>query len=760
MSADIKLPDETYLSERFGLIALTDCKKFAIDKSGQLTAVMVLHSNASDALDQEKYEQLFNIRKHAFESLSEDYHLSIHSVRKRKSHSEKSKIVDTTIKALTDKWNTQFKSSYVTKHYLILTTKDETLLAKTVAKQQQVDINKLDKLENTTNELIAQLHEYNLELIVNNQLISFWAAHLNGHSVSIETSEYLFDEFITDTDVYFPEKKNYFTYEHNNEKQYSCFLSIKAYPNELTKNLFKELQKFNAEFTVYQYYTAEDALTSSRKIDEQVGRMSNLSNFNETAIVTLQALQERLQNDEIKLFNQVWNIQIFASSIDQLNTQALEIKTMIERRKLLMLRESKNLEACFWSIFPTWENMRIRSYPITSDNLAHFVTFAADNAGLDRNSWGNAPVAKFLTADNSLYNFSFHATSAPKSIGNTVVIGGSDSGKTTLISFLLSQAMRFDGFKCMAFDRGYGLKIFANIIGANYTDFTAAQQKINPLQMGQDHQAFLQNWITGLLDRNDDESIATISNALNQNFELKKIDRTLDNLASAFGKKGKGSIRNSLESWLPNGANGNYFNGKTDALDFDHAFTFFDTGTILENPDVLGAMADYLFYRLKTVILENPAPYAVFVDELNKYLESDQFAPKLKETAAEIRKSNGILIMAVQSAKTLFDNKTFLEMKDNISTYILFPNNKAEDKYYCDEIGLNATELDWIKTAGGRQVMIKKNNAETVVLNVDLSPIGNYIKAFDSSSDVVNKVEKMKVANQAGWIDEYLELNK
>lgn len=757
MSAKFKLPNETYLSERFNLIALSDCNRFGIDKTGQLTAVLVLHSNTSDALDNEKYMQLFKVRKQAFEVLGEEYHLSLHSIRKQKNHSEKSNISDPTVKSLTDKWNKQFKSSYATKHYLILTTKNKTLLAKTVVKQQQVDINKLEALENTTNELISQLHEYNLELMSGNQLISFWASHLNGENMSVEVENYLFDEFITNTNLHFPQGKNYFTYERSSEKQYSCFLSIKAYPNELTKNLFKELQKFNAEFTIFQHYAAEELSTSIRKIEEQMNRLNNLASFNETALVELQALRERLANDEIKLFKQCWNIQIFANSPEQLNTQALEIKTLVERRNLLLLRETKNLEACFWSIFPTWEKMRVRTYPITSDNLAHFVTFAADNAGLDRNSWGNAPVSKFLTADNSLYNFSFHETAAEKSPGNTVVIGGTGSGKTTLISFLLSQAMRFDGFKCMAFDRGYGLKTFASVIGANYTDFTGKQQNINPLQMDRNNQVFLQNWITGLLGRNDDESIAIISNALNQNFELKKADRNLANLATAFGKKGKNSIRNALESWMPTGANGNYFNGKTDALDFEHNFTFFDTTTILDNADVLGAMADYLFHRLKTVILENPAPYIVFVDELNKYLASPQFAPKLKETAAEIRKTNGILIMAVQTAKTLFDNETFNEMKDNVSTYILFPNNKAEAQYYCDEIGLNGAEFDWIKTANGRQVMIKKNNAETVILNVDLSVIGKYLKVFDSSSDVVNHVNKIKKANPNNWLEIYLK---
>jgi hypothetical protein len=45
-------------------------------------------------------------------------------------------------------------------------------------------------------------------------------------------------------------------------------------------------------------------------------------------------------------------------------------------------------------------------------------------------------------------------------------------------------------------------------------------------------------------------------------------------------------------------------------------------------------MADYLFFRIKSKILNDPSPYVIFVDELNKYLASEQFAPKLKETAS------------------------------------------------------------------------------------------------------------------------------
>jgi type IV secretory pathway VirB4 component len=44
---------------------------------------------------------------------------------------------------------------------------------------------------------------------------------------------------------------------------------------------------------------------------------------------------------------------------------------------------------------------------------------SSDNAGLDKNSWGNEPVCKFYTDENSIYNFSFHETAdKEKSVGD------------------------------------------------------------------------------------------------------------------------------------------------------------------------------------------------------------------------------------------------------------------------------------------------------------------------------------------------------
>jgi type IV secretory pathway VirB4 component len=37
-----------------------------------------------------------------------------------------------------------------------------------------------------------------------------------------------------------------------------------------------------------------------------------------------------------------------------------QIQALVDRRNLLLLRETTNLEACFWSRFPTYEYLRVR----------------------------------------------------------------------------------------------------------------------------------------------------------------------------------------------------------------------------------------------------------------------------------------------------------------------------------------------------------------------------------------------------------------
>jgi type IV secretion system protein VirB4/ComB4 competence protein len=62
-----------------------------------------------------------------------------------------------------------------------------------------------------------------------------------------------------------------------------------------------------------------------------------------------------------------------------------------------------------------------------------------------------------------------------------MVIGASNSGKTTLISFLLMNCLKFQDLKILSFDSFSGTKVPVTAFGGEYTDVkTQSSFNLNP----------------------------------------------------------------------------------------------------------------------------------------------------------------------------------------------------------------------------------------------------------------------------------------
>src|SRR5690606_24668873 len=131
-----------------------------------------------------------------------------------------------------------------------------------------------------------------------------------------------------------------------------------------------------------------------------------------------------------------------------------EIKKICTRYGIQSVTERENIEPLFWGVTPGLEPPVVRKRDLTNFNVAALLPLATVGEGLERCSWGNMPVTKFLTqAANTEYRFVFHAHDGLQAKGHTLIIGPSDSGKTTVTNFLLSQSLRYPALKVYCFDR-------------------------------------------------------------------------------------------------------------------------------------------------------------------------------------------------------------------------------------------------------------------------------------------------------------------
>lgn len=564
----------------------------------------------------------------------------------------------------------------------------------------------------------------------------------------------LLDDILAGAAVKWPAMKKYQVYD-GVKTRYSSWFHIKAPATTTSHKFLESLFKSNHEFAVYQTMSTFEKSSALAFIEDKKKSVSTFAKSPEIILSELMELSQRVQADNLSMIRHRWAVEVFGESLEELEKAANELRNVIESHGYRLARETVNQEALFWSRFPEFQSYNCRQRFMTSENAAHFATFSTAGEGFDRCSWGSWPVTRFKTETGSEFSFIFHQGPEKTVLGNTLVIGGTGSGKTTLTSFLLSQCFKFKNFKVLAFDRLRGMKIFTLFHDGKYEDFSGSIE-INPLQLDDtaENRAFLHQWFQVLTGKTDDNSGDVIGRAIMQAFELDKRERTVENIADAFGLANEGSVRKALSKWLPGGAFEGFFNGRRDALDFDNPLLVFNMTSLLDTPDVLGPMAYYLFHKL-FLKARDDGGYAVFVDELGKYLKSDLFAPKIEMMLEEIRKTDGVFIGAIQEAGTVLDHKIAPKIKNNIATFLLFPEPRADRRHYVDQLGLNETEFDWIKTPHPRQVLVKRKEGESVVLSVDLEPLGKYLRIFDSSSDSVARMNALRSETNA-WKTDFI----
>ncbi|MCD4741627.1 MAG: hypothetical protein K8R67_03955 [Desulfobacteraceae bacterium] len=742
---------------------------FTITKGGGLCAVLEVRGIDYTGLDLARQDSLFLTRQAIFDQVPESLTLLSQSHRLEIQQS-----IDTesfTIKIasqIAKLWSQNFQRSYRTKHYLVLVAGvnlyDQVLSAVASKKKEtRATAEHIRILTDTTNDLIAKLKNFGgARKLHGDELASYWAWLINGKPVKQKVQKNGFlTGFLSEVHLNFPGNKNYQVY-FSGKKRYAAYLTIKMPPTETKAKFQDKLFSIQRTFSLFQGFKKYEKGHSILIVEDKLKNAENFIQYGAVRIEECNLLLERLEADDFSLLKHSWILEIQEDSLQELERAVTELQTFVNSFGFRCARERINTEACFWSRFPETSWMNPRQRQITSSNASHFASFSNSGQGFSSCSWGQHPVVNLKTTAGSDYAFTFHISPEPFALGNTLIIGGTGSGKTTFLSFLLSHCFKYDNFRILAFDRLKGLKVWNNFHDGTYiSPEYIKQMEMNPLRLPDtgDNRTFLKNWFQILTGRAGEEDQETIGKAIFELYQLPEKERTLENIAVAFGTPEKGTIARNLKQWLDGGLYGSFFNNENDALDFSNQLITYDMSGLLDVPEVLAPLILYIFHKLFLKARESKGGYVCFIDELPRYLDNKQFKPKIETILQEIRKTNGVFLGATQDAETLLEDSISPIIRQNMGTFILFPEPLAKRKHYMDMLGLNETEFEWIKNTDpfGRQVMIKRKDGESVTCFINLSPLGDMLNIFDSSSDAVAKLEKFQPKYGNKWKEEFLK---
>jgi len=747
--------DFTEVESKSPIAAIT--KDGVVTKDGNVSRIIRLEGKDTTGLTTEALHELFEYRQTFFRELSPNVTAFLQSHR----HLEPTAIPVTKFpirvaEQINTTWRQQFTQGFRTYHYLLLSTAlDSTDLFKLLEKAKRaVDSSfaHLQDLDQAVQDALSRLQEYHPVEIHGEEAASYLAFLLNGRKVSqkLPHNGYL-DGFLSDTRLHWPSGRAYQIYD-GPVRRYSGWLTVKVPATETTYSLLDALFSIQGEISLYQTFSALDHDLVIKRIEDQLRNIQLWKRHSEHLQDELEQLLSRVQGGEISMLNHRFSIEIFGNSIEELDKSVLEVRTVIEKEGFRVMRETINCEAQFWSRFPSMATYNPRVRQVSSESASHFSTMPKIGEGSRSCSWGNAPVTTFKTPSGSDYSFIFHESTARFALGHTLIVGRSGRGKTVLFEFLNSQCYRYPDFRTICLDSKEGMRPYTHSHGGRYISTTDIfDMGINPFSLPNipDSHLFLTKWLEDLLKPQTQADKDAIALALKELYELPPDRRELANLATSLKRSNLESV---LTKWLPEGTFGSYFNGVTDTLSFHDRLITFDMAAMLDKPDVLGPMASYLFYRIQHH--EFPSGFLVFVDEAPMYFRSS-LTKYFEEMLLQLRKRDGIIVFASQTADAIYNSPIAEAVSKNIATFILFPDPYATYEQYQSCFGLNEAEFAWIKQPHQRQVMVKRNNGESAILNVDLSCLGSDLKYFSTSIEDIKRAREMVQEHGESWMRYY-----
>lgn len=419
------------------------------------------------------------------------------------------------------------------------------------------------------------------------------------------------------------------------------------------------------------------------------------------------------------------SVMVRAEDFEALDRAVADVQTALTEVGAIGVREDVALEPAYWAQFPGNHAYVPRKALVSSANFAGLASLHNHPVGRPRdNHWG-AAVTVLETTAASPYYFNFHRGD----LGNFLVIGPSGAGKTVVLNFLLAQSERFEP-RVIFFDKDRGAEIFLRAMGGRYDTIRPGHRTgFNPLMLPDNpgNRRFLQQWAARLVTSNGEvlsaEDNATIAAAVAANYDQEPAFRRLRFFRELFlgGRRpAPGDLASRLSPWIGEGDRAWLFDNDEDLIDLNARIVGFDMTHLLDDPVTRTPTMMYLFHRVEERLDGRPA--IVVVDEGWKALDDDVFVARIRDWEKTIRKRNGIVGFATQSAADALESRIASAVIEQSATQIFLPNPKAQENEYRKGFGLSGHEFDLIRTLPDTsRCFLIKHGAESVVARLNLN---------------------------------------
>lgn len=554
---------------------------------------------------------------------------------------------------------------------------------------------------------------------------------------------------------------------------FGTVFSFREYPARTRPGMLNTLLSAPFPLVLSQSFAFVTRAQAQDKLSLKSAQMVSAQDKATSQIAGLEEAADALASNEFVMGVHHLSLAVYGASLAEVEDRAGKARGRLADSGAVVVEERLGLEAAFWSQLPGNAEWRTRPGAINSRNFAGLSSFDNFPAGQGSGHWGD-PIARFRTDGGTTYDYVPHVAD----VAMTIIFGPIGSGKTALLMFLLAMFEQ-SVVECNAvsgrrgsvvfFDKDRGGELLVRASGGTYFELCRGQASgMAPLRGLKDTEPdkdFLRGWLIALVQSdgkgglNPDEE-KRLERAITRQLSMPVELRSLAGLREFLGHADPMGLGPRLEKWCRGNALGWAFDGDADEVRIDEAITGFDMTQLLEHDEVCSPAGAYLLYRV-TQILDGRR-VVLSIDEFRFYLKNRQFAAVVDNLLLTVRKSNGVVFLALQMPEHILESPLGPSIVAQCQTKIMFASPTADRETYIG--GLKCTEGEYRAVRedmliGKRRFLLKREQG-SVICEFDLGDMREYIAVLSGRANTVRLAEDLRRRfgdEPERWLPEFMK---
>lgn len=741
--------DQDWLANELHFDAIASDDQTLILKDGSYVRVFALQGASYDTMGWEQEVGLASLRKDVFhQNVTQGLSMRLLGIKRLKDVSFDAEWPSPTLKELGDKEKEIYQRAYSITWYVILNSADFKQLHKATTNMRT------GLGHYKVRQVVAAQDDAPCELtrVVHYLVTGELRDDLSRCSANMSANVPLCDLTC---------ERNGLITTHLPTPYYSRLIGVRLWPEQINGFLVSSILALQGEIEVFQACLPlhnETALAlNTRKIREQEGNPF----ATESRLIELYQERDDLTNNSNTIYESQFQIAVRARSEAELDRIVEEISVILNRARVSYSVETTSAAVGWFNRMPGRDKL-VRPLRLYDATIAALWPFQFSPEGMITSPIGDRPVRLFRTPTGQNYAFQFHVSDKPQSAGNYIVFAPTGSGKSTLIMHLLSGIAKFPGVRNYVFDSKEGARFMTEVLGGVYLGYD--QLSLNPLDTDLDDKAsrlrasLILKAMVGQAYTDDME--AQIQSALTMAARMKAPKRRTLNDIYTEAFPARSPIKQAFAKWVTdvNGRDGQFshvFNAEKDRirgfLEASHLVGI-NMNEALQDPDLGPAVVGHIGTAIAEAARLNQSGFSIFVDEAANLLQNTGFRSLINEMFREYRKLNGIVGLAFQDTKALYNFDDAPAIIDNAPTLFFFPNAKA-DVETLKPFNLSEDQIVFIKgqknIGAGRHVLVVKRDMavgidESAIIDVDLAPYEECLRFFRAGESANAHLSELK----------------